>query len=219
MSPKFQFLPVVGLPVSRLPGKKNALPRSHSGVFWVKKMSCCLAIAILLVGCRSTKVVKGTLKPADPSLVVEKPKGDNAFVREYSRKLGVNLPNDASPELIKAVADWMGTPYKFGGTDRNGIDCSAFINKVFAQAYKVTLPRTTQQMFEKAKTIAGGAAREGDIVFFKINTLKVSHAGILLFDDYFAHASSSKGVIISRLREPYWTRYYVGSGRFDVARP
>lgn len=191
----------------RLPNLRMASPLR---VVLFMVLLCCL-------GCRGSKVVKGTLKPAEGGVVAPPPKGGgSAFAREYAQRLGVPVPAHASPALIMAVADWMGTPYKFGGNDRNGIDCSAFINRVFTQAYSFTLPRTTQQMFEKANTVGSRDMREGDIVFFKINTLKVGHAGILLFDDYFAHASSSRGVMISRLREPYWTRYFVGTGRFDI---
>lgn len=126
--------------------------------------------------------------------------------------------NKRSKDLYAMIDSWYGTPYKLGGTTRKAIDCSAFMQKLYSGIYKHQLPRTAKEQFAHAKYIAGKQdLREGDLVFFKIRSKNISHVGIYLADGKFAHASSSKGVIISSLDSKYWTKYYVGGGRVESA--
>lgn len=123
-----------------------------------------------------------------------------------------------SQNLYSFIDNWYGTPYRFGGTTRRGIDCSAFMQEIFNGVYKYRLPRTSRDQFAISKKINRQEdLREGDLVFFKIRTSSISHVGIYLADGKFAHASSSKGVIISNLGENYWSRYYAGGGRVEEA--
>lgn len=126
--------------------------------------------------------------------------------------------NKRSKDLYALIDDWYGTPYRYGGSSRRGIDCSAFMQKIFATIYKYKLPRTAHEQFSYATYVAGKSdLREGDLVFFKIRSRNISHVGIYLADGKFAHASSSKGVVISSLDTPYWAKYYVGGGRMENA--
>ena len=109
----------------------------------------------------------------------------------------------------------MGVPYKYGGNDKKGVDCSGFINIIYPPVYNIKVPRASALMYKEAQPLEKKQLREGDIVFFKINTREVGHAGIFLFEDYFVHASTTRGVMISRLGETYWTKYFVGGGRFS----
>lgn len=123
-----------------------------------------------------------------------------------------------SQNLYAFIDNWYGTPYRFGGTTRRGIDCSAFMQEIYNGVYKYRLPRTSRDQFSISKKINRQEdLREGDLVFFKIRTSSISHVGIYLADGKFAHASSSKGVTISNLGENYWSRYYVGGGRVEEA--
>lgn len=123
-----------------------------------------------------------------------------------------------SESLYTFIEDWLGTPYRLGGTTRRGIDCSAFMQEVFAAVYKYRIPRTSRDQYAIAKKInSKEELREGDLVFFKIRSKQISHVGIYLADGKFAHASSSRGVVISSLDEEYWRRYYVGGGRVEEA--
>jgi murein DD-endopeptidase / murein LD-carboxypeptidase len=121
----------------------------------------------------------------------------------------------ANPLLITTISDWLGVPYKFGGNDKKGVDCSGFINNVYPIVYQLNVPRVAAQIQQKATPVPRKELQEGDLVFFKINTKEVGHAGIFLFDNYFVHASTSRGVMISRLEDTYWNKYFVGGGRFS----
>jgi lipoprotein Spr len=172
-----------------------------------------LVLSAGLVSCGGSKIVKGTEKPIySPVNPAPKPLETNLNI-DLSRKLGINVPKSANPKLMNQVGDWLGVPYRLGGNDKNGVDCSGFINQVFKNVYEKQLPRVAAEMHAAIMPVGDKERREGDLVFFKINSTKVTHAGIFLFDDFFAHASTSRGVIISRLQETYWARYYVGSGR------
>ncbi|MCZ8500951.1 MULTISPECIES: C40 family peptidase [Vibrio] len=98
---------------------------------------------------------------------------------------------------------WKGVPYHFGGTSFRGVDCSAFVQIAVQNATQQALPRTTKDQSQQGKEIAYEQAISGDLVFFKTSP-KVRHVGVYLGNKQFLHASTSKGVIISRLDNPYW---------------
>lgn len=118
-----------------------------------------------------------------------------------------------SHSLKKEVDQWLGTPYRHGGTTKQGVDCSGFCGNVYKNVYNITLGRSAQDIYDQSKPINRSAAKEGDLVFFKINSSRVSHVGIYLSQNKFVHASTSRGVIISDLDEAYWTKYYFAVGR------
>ncbi|MET2897439.1 NlpC/P60 family protein [Vibrio rotiferianus] len=109
-----------------------------------------------------------------------------------------------TPELSKFYNEWKGTPYRYGGNQRNGIDCSAFVQKAYVEAYQLTLPRTTKEQSNQGIKLDWQDARIGDLIFFKTKRATY-HVGIYLGNMQFMHASTSKGVIISRLDNPYWS--------------
>lgn len=102
---------------------------------------------------------------------------------------------------------WKGTPYKYGGNTKYGVDCSAFVQIVYLETENITLPRTTSEQSKFGEEIRLSQAKSGDLVFFK-TTYKDKHVGIYLDDQHFMHASTSKGVIISRLNNPYWASVF-----------
>lgn len=106
-------------------------------------------------------------------------------------------------QLLLAYADWAGTPYRFGGDDRRGVDCSGLIQQVFLQVDGRVLPRTTEQQARQGVPVAAQRLQPADLVFFKTGW-KQRHAGIYLGNGEFMHASTSRGVMISRLDNPYW---------------
>tara|TARA_Y100001956_G_C4111720_1_gene182781 strand:- start:82 stop:600 length:519 start_codon:yes stop_codon:yes gene_type:complete len=98
---------------------------------------------------------------------------------------------------------WQGVPYRLGGTSFNGIDCSAFVQVAFNDAMNFSLPRTTKQQVKVGSKLDYSQAQIGDLAFFKTSP-NVRHVGIYVGNKQFMHASTSKGVIISRLDNPYW---------------
>ncbi|MFB9134139.1 NlpC/P60 family protein [Vibrio olivae] len=98
---------------------------------------------------------------------------------------------------------WEGAPYQFGGTTKSGVDCSAFVQIAFRDATQTQLPRTTYSQVQVGKQLGFSQAQPGDLVFFKPSRSS-RHVGVYLGNKQFMHASQSKGVIISRLDNPYW---------------
>nr|WP_231894444.1 NlpC/P60 family protein [Vibrio tritonius] len=94
-------------------------------------------------------------------------------------------------------------PYRWGGNTQSGVDCSAFVQIAFQDAWQISLPRTTKSQSNTGKKINRKDAHYGDLVFFRINST-LEHVGVYIGNQRFMHASSSKGVIISRLDNPYW---------------
>ncbi|WP_394166050.1 NlpC/P60 family protein [Photobacterium piscicola] len=110
--------------------------------------------------------------------------------------------------------NWKGTPYRYGGSSKKGIDCSAFVQVGYSSVYQKSLPRTTLELVKKGKQVKRHNAKEGDLVFFRTGR-NSRHVGIYLGNLEFLHASQSKGVIISRLDNPYWRRHFWQIRRLD----
>jgi NlpC/P60 family len=119
-------------------------------------------------------------------------------------------------QIMDIVMSWLGTPYYYGGTQRSGIDCSAFMQAIYRTAGNMALPRTANQQSSVGELVREGEQlRFGDLVFF--NTRKavyVSHVGLYLGDNLFAHASSRYGVTVSSLQADYYRNRYIGARRF-----
>ncbi|HTX58099.1 MAG TPA: C40 family peptidase [Verrucomicrobiae bacterium] len=119
-------------------------------------------------------------------------------------------------QLTRSALRFLGTPYVFGGDSPSGFDCSAYVQHVFAML-GVSLPRTADAQYDVGKPAVGGP-RPGDLVFFQTYTEGVSHVGIYLGNGEFVHASSSHGVMISKLSEAYWAERYLGAKRILATR-
>lgn len=119
----------------------------------------------------------------------------------------------ADSKLDKSVAPLIGTDYKYGGTTTSGFDCSGFTGYVFNEL-GIDLPRSSRDMFswEKGTKVAKDELREGDLVFFNTSGDGVSHVGIYVGNNKFAHAAS-KGVTITSLDDSYYAKRYLGARR------
>ncbi len=115
--------------------------------------------------------------------------------------------------LARSALRFLGAPYVFGGTSSSGFDCSGFVQHVFGML-GVALPRTADAQYDAGKPAVGGP-RAGDLVFFDTYG-GVSHVGIYLGHGQFVHASSSHGVMVSKLSESYWASRYVGAKRVSI---
>ena len=114
-------------------------------------------------------------------------------------------------KLLEAIDDWYGTRYRFGGTTKSGIDCSAFVREVYKVAFDIELPRTAREQFRAAQ-MAVSNLQIGDLLFFNTRG-GVSHVGVYLGNNKFVHASTKKGVIVSGLDENYYSARYLGARR------
>ena len=132
---------------------------------------------------------------------------------DCNNALGLKCNDGDNAALYEAVNSWLGVPYRYGGTDRSGIDCSAFVGNVYKNVYGVTLHRTANDMLRDVTLVSRQQLREGDLVFFTNSKGKVSHVGIYLKEGLFAHSSTSNGVSVSRLEDTYWSNHFYKGGR------
>ena len=134
-------------------------------------------------------------------------------INKYEVKWGVDLPDDADTNLIKEIDSWLGVPYKYGGKDKSGTDCSGMVYSIYNNVYGFSLNRSAYDIIQNVKKVPIEEAKFGDIVFFKINKNRVSHVGIYLGDKKFIHASSQLGVRIDSLEMPYYRDRFYMAGR------
>ena len=136
-----------------------------------------------------------------------------SLAKDYlSQIMGVALSATSNMKLFHFVYDWIGTPYRFGGSSRKGIDCSAFTKELYSQVFNMDIERNSRDIFSMVSPVRKDDLREGDLVFFKIHSRRISHVGIYLGGNRFAHASS-RGVAINSLDDAYYKRYFYRGGR------
>lgn len=136
------------------------------------------------------------------------------LIDKYASMMGLMPRAMSNYILYNFIDEWYGVEYRYGGNDKDGIDCSAFVQKLYEDVFSTTLVRTARQQFHSCKMIWDvDNLKEGDLVFFKTMGKRVSHVGIYLANDFFVHASSSSGVMISNLKDTYWSKRYAGAGK------
>ena len=138
----------------------------------------------------------------------------NSIRKKYAEMLGVKPKEIDNSTLFEFIDEWYGVAYHLGGSDRSGIDCSAFAQKLYTTVFGIDLARTAAEQYSNCKRIRHSSeANQGDLVFFHVHSRHITHVGVYLMNDYFVHASSSQGVVISNLNDEYWHKYYAGIGR------
>lgn len=175
-----------------------------------------LALALSLAGCSLAPTLAPPAPPSSPTAATPPPSHAPALpdvaLETDVRFRDVTLNGDAwrPAELLvlnqlRAAEDiWTGTPYLFGGTSRHGIDCSAFVQRVFADDFGIALPRSTHAQVLEGRAVRRDELQPGDLVFFRLG--RQQHVGIYLYDGQFLHASTSRGVTRDRLDAPYYAR-------------
>ena len=117
-----------------------------------------------------------------------------------------------SKDLYRFITDWAGVKYRLGGLDKRGIDCSGFALLLQKDIYQVSLPRRSRDQAEAIKEKKVTQLKEGDLIFFSFGGGAVDHVGVYLNNDYFVHASTSRGVIVDDLRIPAYQKAIVKAG-------
>lgn len=136
------------------------------------------------------------------------------LVRKYAAILGVKDTKVNNVELFEEIEDWYGTPYRYGGSSKRGIDCSAFSRTLFNDVFNAAIPRTAQEQYDYCEHIKKSQLTQGDLVFFHTTGgRRITHVGVYLQNGKFVHASTSSGVMISDLDDYYWRRVYRAAGR------
>ncbi len=107
---------------------------------------------------------------------------------------------------------WEGTPYRYGGNSRKGMDCSAFVQRLYLETLGIRIPRTTGQQWRIGVPISRERLQTGDLVFFRTSEDGL-HVGVYMEKARFIHASTSRGVTTSLLTHTYWSRRFIGARR------
>lgn len=166
-----------------------------------------LGISLLFSACHPKKDVE------DKITIKSVPSNKITLVAE---KLNVSEKEVRNKKLYSFISDWYGTPYKYGGCDKGGVDCSCFTGILYKKVYGVVVGRNSSLIYKESEHIKASHLREGDLVFFNAGTKDVSHVGVYLKDNKFVHASTSKGVMINDLGETYYKKYFYGAGRVKL---
>ncbi|KAF2329715.1 C40 family peptidase [Flavobacterium ginsenosidimutans] len=124
--------------------------------------------------------------------------------KSESKKENRSLVNN----LVEKATDNIGVRYKAGGTTKSGFDCSGLVYTTF-ESENIKLPRSSYDQAKVGKVIPLNDAKKGDLIFFKTNkSRQINHVGLITevnSDEIkFVHSSTSKGVIISSTKEPYY---------------
>lgn len=136
--------------------------------------------------------------------------GKNLPANPAGQRLTVGDKNAA--QILNTALSYRGVKYRFGGATPSGFDCSGFVMYVFNR-HGVKLPRTADLQYEVGRKIRQTDLRPGDLVFFETYEKGASHVGIYQGNGQFVHASSSRGVTVSRLAEAYYAKRYLGARR------
>ncbi len=126
-----------------------------------------------------------------------------------------DLASAYARRLRDAITGWLGTPYRWGAdTPRTGTDCSGFVRRLFADTFKVKLPRVSRDQYRVGQSVSKNALQPGDLVFFDTSDRgRINHVGVYVGEGEFAHAGSSTGVTYAKLSSNYFRRAYRGARR------
>jgi cell wall-associated NlpC family hydrolase len=167
----------------------------------------CLGLLLLTsiyTSCKSKKIITDTSKSTT--------KSSGTIKERYASLLNVKEKDLDNEKLYRFIDSWIGVPYKNGGMDKKGVDCSGFTILLAKDIYNKQLPRNARSMAEDVKRKFEKDLKEGDLVFFDFDGQKFNHVGIYLQNNKFVHASTSKGVIISDLKDPWYYKYFSRAG-------
>ncbi|HBI10104.1 MAG TPA: bifunctional murein DD-endopeptidase/murein LD-carboxypeptidase [Franconibacter pulveris] len=171
-----------------------------------------VAVAVLLSACSSTNTAKNMHSETHAV-------GNNdGFLLQASQDEFENMVRnvDVKSRLMDQYASWKGVRYRLGGSTKSGIDCSGFVQRTFREQFGLELPRSTYEQQEMGKSVDRTKLRTGDLVLFRAGYTG-RHVGIYIGNNQFVHASTSSGVMISSMDEPYWKKRY-NEGRRVLSR-
>lgn len=123
-----------------------------------------------------------------------------------------------SKKLYHFITDWTGVRYQFGGLDKRGIDCSGFALLLQKEIYGLTLPRVSRDQADAVRKKDIAALKEGDLIFFSFGGGAEDHVGVYLNNNFFVHASTSRGVIVDDLSLPVYQKAIVKVGSLKSSR-
>ena len=169
-----------------------------------------VAFVLLTVVCISLSMSCGTGKRSGSSGMSGAKAGtaeEANIIKKYANILETKPDNLHNPKLYILIDEWIGTPYKYGGTAKTGVDCSGFVNQIYKNFTTQPLPRSSAELAKIIKSVNKKNLKEGDLVFFNYDA-KNSHVGIYLCNGRYVHASTKSGVTISDLSAAWNLRHF-----------
>ena len=164
-------------------------------------------IALLGTGCASSGAVPKPF-PGAPTAAGEPTEAP-------PRIADVSPGSEAATLALASALELRGVPYRMGGSDPSGFDCSGLVQWVFAQNGRA-LPREVREQYLIGREVEVDDVRPGDLLFFDTGSRPASHVGIALDRESFVHAPSTNGVVrVERYTSNYWSRRYVGARRVE----
>ena len=122
-------------------------------------------------------------------------------------------PLSPGSAIVGTALGLRGVPYRSGGSDPSGFDCSGFVWYVFAQ-HGLALPRTVSELYAAGDRVASDDLEPGDLVFFRTEGRTISHVGMAIGREEFVHAPNSRGEVrVERMGSGYWLSRYAGARR------
>lgn len=173
--------------------------------------ACILALAIY--ACKPKEKAQSVAKPKNDKETEKVVRTSDNTVSDLRHKLKVSEKEMRSNKLYHFSEEWYGVPYRYGGCDKRGVDCSCFANLLYENVYSKTLSRSANEIFKSCNQLSLGELQQGDLLFFKIGGNTISHVAVFLKDSYFIHSSTSKGVIVNSLEEAYYKKYFFCAGK------
>ena len=182
------------------------------------KKYCVILALLLAAGCGVVRKNTGHGEPRSVHVEAGDPLSGNSPAEEAVPEPPSKDETNKAEAVIETALEYTGVRYKFGGTSRKGMDCSGLLYVSFLK-HDIPLPRTSEMIAEEGKRIRISELRKGDLLFFKTRKggKKINHAGLVVeVDDddvKFIHSTTSRGVIVSSLREGYWNYAFVKATR------
>ena len=131
----------------------------------------------------------------------------NPSIKVAGKRVDLSDTEEIKQILNQQYKDWSHVQHRMGGLSKKGIDCSGLVYQTYRTKFGFDMPRSTEYQSKVGRSVQQGQLRAGDMVFFKTG-ITTRHVGMYIDKGNFLHASSSKGVMISNLQDPYWTSAY-----------
>lgn len=180
----------------------------------IKNLTLVLCISTLLISCGASKKTVTKRKTYNKKTVVRK--------KSVSNKKTVVTKNEqvsVADKIIWSAVSYKGTPYKYGGVTKSGMDCSGLIHTSFKER-NIVMPRSSGLLYKEGYKIPLSKAKRGDLLFFKTTNKsrsKINHVAIVTSSNNgvvkFIHSTSSRGVIESSMLQDYWRKSFIEAKR------
>jgi cell wall-associated NlpC family hydrolase len=171
-----------------------------------------VVIAVVAAGCASSGAVPRPFPGGPTAADAPRPPGAPDAPKAPHAP---NAPNSRPAAVVETALSLRGIPYRNGGSDPKGFDCSGLVQYVFAQ-HGIALPRGVREQLQSGREVRLAGIERGDLIFFATGAKEPSHVGVAIGGDEFVHAPSARGVVrVEKFSAPYWARRIVTVRRLN----